>query len=92
MKFHYLDLFNGKGGGYSRVIVKSSLYLFNRMQSSGMIDVELERPKTSKGRRNRPTSRLGRRPVHDKTDDLEGDNGRPASRRGFTPETYERYF
>ncbi|KAJ8319951.1 hypothetical protein KUTeg_001538 [Tegillarca granosa] len=61
------------------------------MQSSGMIDVELERPKTSKGRRNRPTSRLGRRPIHDKTDDLEGDFGRPASRRGFTPETYERH-
>ncbi|KAK3104081.1 hypothetical protein FSP39_024287 [Pinctada imbricata] len=53
-----------------------------------------ERPRTSRGhRRMRPKSRGGRREqimVEDE-DDLEEGSGRPASRRGFTPETFERH-
>lgn len=51
----------------------------------------VERPKTGRGLRSRarrPLSRGGRQIEQLISDEEE--NGRPASRRGFTPETYER--
>lgn len=46
----------------------------------------MERPKTGRGfRRIRPPSRGGREEVFD-----ESKTGRPSSRMGFRPDTYER--
>lgn len=52
----------------------------------------VERPTTSRGLRSRarrPPSRGGRQ-IEQLMNDEEEENGRPGSRRGFTPETYER--
>ncbi|OWF37192.1 serine/arginine repetitive matrix protein 2-like [Mizuhopecten yessoensis] len=73
---------------YSTIDYVDQEDVYKLKQQAVAMDIDsMERPKTSTGRRIRPKSRMGRPPV----DPSPEDNGRPASRIGYTPETYKRH-
>ncbi|XP_060078449.1 uncharacterized protein LOC132557935 [Ylistrum balloti] len=79
---------------YSTIDYVDQEDVYQLKQQAVAMDIDsMERPKTSSGRRNRPKSRMGRTMVAETSfepPDNE-DTGRPASRRGYTPETYKRH-
>ncbi|XP_033763571.1 serine/arginine repetitive matrix protein 4-like [Pecten maximus] len=78
---------------YSTIDYVDQEDVYQLKQQAVTMDIDsMERPKTSTGRRNRPKSRMGRTPVEPSYEPEDNENqGRPASRRGYTPETYQRH-
>ncbi|XP_069115203.1 uncharacterized protein [Argopecten irradians] len=77
---------------YSTIDYVDQEDVYQLKQQAVTMDIDsMERPKTSTGRRNRPKSRMGRTPVQPRFEAEDENQGRPASRRGYTPETYKRH-